>query len=614
MYKIDNDNLTQLVVDAVNGVEGAFEELYKQTIKFSYATASAMLKNEEDVEDALQNSYMYVAASIKNLKKPESFMNWLGVIVKHECQKYITKNKRITDIFLTVLRSKEFDSEREETADFDFVEKREITDAVQEIVNKLPDDKRACIVLYYFEQHTLPEISSILGIPEGTVKSRLYSARKFIEKEFSKLRKDDTTLYGISAIPLVIAFLAFRAETAAVPAAIAEGTSVYVAASASVAAVTATTAAASGSAVAATASGASAVAGSAAAGSAIAGSAAAGSAAAVKIAAVVIAASVAVGGGVTTAKHIKESKDVTTVQNIDVTVTEEYATVANTNNSLPKDAQELNVLSDMINSISSVTVPQIDFDFSQSTESIAENATEKSATHKETESTVVQTEEAESTVAKPQENTEEEAAAQQTTEEQTIDNTETETETVSEAEPETETQSETETEEPTTSASDVFSVSNGVLNEYMGDGAAVTVPSSVDSQEVRAIGSGAFAGNTDITSVSLPSSVTRIGQLAFEDCSNLRSVSLSSSLESVGIGAFYGCGSLTQVSIPSGVTAIGDDAFADCTNLSSVTVPESVNSIGDNAFGGCDNVTVKCKEGSAAHNYALANSINYELI
>ena len=68
------------------------------------------------------------------------------------------------------------------------------------------------------------------------------------------------------------------------------------------------------------------------------------------------------------------------------------------------------------------------------------------------------------------------------------------------------------------------------------------------------------------------------------------------------------------MNVPSGVTAIGDDAFADCSSLTTVTIPSSVTSIGDNAFGGCDSLTIKCSEGSAAHNYAVENSINYELI
>ena len=73
-------------------------------------------------------------------------------------------------------------------------------------------------------------------------------------------------------------------------------------------------------------------------------------------------------------------------------------------------------------------------------------------------------------------------------------------------------------------------MSEGVLREYSGEEGAVSVPSSISGDEVNAIGSGAFAGNASITSLSLPSTVTKIGQEAFSDCSGLESVSLPMSL------------------------------------------------------------------------------------
>lgn len=73
-------NLTSLVIDAQNNVEGAFEKLYHKSFRHAYCTASLFLKNKQDIEDVLQNSYMYVAKYIKDLKNPESFNNWLGVL------------------------------------------------------------------------------------------------------------------------------------------------------------------------------------------------------------------------------------------------------------------------------------------------------------------------------------------------------------------------------------------------------------------------------------------------------------------------------------------------------------------------------------------------------
>lgn len=126
----------------------------------------------------------------------------------------------------------------------------------------------------------------------------------------------------------------------------------------------------------------------------------------------------------------------------------------------------------------------------------------------------------------------------------------------------------------------------------------------------------------DITSITIPSSVTFIGKSSFENCSKLTSVHISdiaawckiifeepytsnpivharhlymngeeikdlvipNDVTSIAAGAFYGCFGLTSATIPEGVTEIGESAFADCRKLSSVSIPSSVKSIGKYAF------------------------------
>ena len=101
--------------------------------------------------------------------------------------------------------------------------------------------------------------------------------------------------------------------------------------------------------------------------------------------------------------------------------------------------------------------------------------------------------------------------------------------------------------------------------KYSGD---VVIPSQVSyngsNYDVTTIGSSAFEGCVDMTSVSIPSSVTVIGD-----------------------AAFYYCTGLTTVDIPNGVTTIGEGAFSKCGNLASVTIPGTVSTIDSNAFFQC---------------------------
>ena len=97
-----------------------------------------------------------------------------------------------------------------------------------------------------------------------------------------------------------------------------------------------------------------------------------------------------------------------------------------------------------------------------------------------------------------------------------------------------------------------------------------------------------FAGNTNLTAVTLPEGLVEIGNSAFSGCQNFESVTLPESLTTFGYDAFEGCKSLRAVKIPSGVTAIPSSCFYECSSLESVTIPEGVTAIGSSAFALCN--------------------------
>lgn len=121
---------------------------------------------------------------------------------------------------------------------------------------------------------------------------------------------------------------------------------------------------------------------------------------------------------------------------------------------------------------------------------------------------------------------------------------------------------------------------------------SVTIPASVEyngvTYTVSAIGSHAF-DDADITSISLPNTITEIGVCAFNYCQTLQSIQLPNSL--VKIGAYAFCGTkISSITIPSSVTSIGDDAF-EYSYINSIDIPSSVTSIGKEAFCCCWELT-----------------------
>ena len=135
----------------------------------------------------------------------------------------------------------------------------------------------------------------------------------------------------------------------------------------------------------------------------------------------------------------------------------------------------------------------------------------------------------------------------------------------------------------------VFGVVSGknTLVAYLGEGGALSLPANYKGENY-VIGEKVFSGNTSITSVEIPNSVTSIGRSAFYNCDGLTSITIPNSVTSIGEGAFYYCDGLTSVEIPNSVTSVGDEAFGYCNGLTSVTIGTS---IGYMVFSGCSSLT-----------------------
>ena len=95
---------------------------------------------------------------------------------------------------------------------------------------------------------------------------------------------------------------------------------------------------------------------------------------------------------------------------------------------------------------------------------------------------------------------------------------------------------------------------------------------------------------SNLTSVSLPETVTSIGEYAFGYCDQLTSINLPKGITSIGAGAFRGCEKLEQVVLPENLTCIEVATFGECIGLKSVVIPKKVTEIWEGAFSGCSNL------------------------
>ena len=153
-----------------------------------------------------------------------------------------------------------------------------------------------------------------------------------------------------------------------------------------------------------------------------------------------------------------------------------------------------------------------------------------------------------------------------------------------------------------------------VNNSYSGD---IVIPESVEflgsTYYVTEINDYAFNDCTDLTSVTIPESVTTIGRRAFIGCTGITFITFPETVTSIGESAFSGCTGLTSVTIPGNVTKIREKAFSGCTGLTSVTFftnPENWTYFTSYNFENCTGLTsiyVPCDAVEAYKNFSFPN-------
>lgn len=161
-----------------NKKEQSFTKLIEENKLKFYKTAKIILKNDDDCYDALQEALISIYNNFEQLKNKEFFSTWATRIVINKCYDLLRKNKKnivsFEENYESEIQSSEFDN-----YDIDLY-------GIKKAMNNLSEGLKLIVILYYYDDYSIKEISNIINIPEGTVKSRLSKAREIIKKELMK--------------------------------------------------------------------------------------------------------------------------------------------------------------------------------------------------------------------------------------------------------------------------------------------------------------------------------------------------------------------------------------------------------------------------------------------
>lgn len=218
----DAENMEELVGRARRGDTDAVSALYERTYSKVYYTVKSMIKNEDDVLDVLQDAYLKAFTHLNSFEGGEKFLPWVKQIAANTARDRL---RRKTPALFGELTADETQTPAEERipderpaflpeASLDAAETQRL---IREILDSLPDDQRAVVGMYYYEELSVREIAEALGVSESAVKSRLLYARRKIEARVRDLEKKGTKLYGAAPLPFLLFLLRSQQANAARP-------------------------------------------------------------------------------------------------------------------------------------------------------------------------------------------------------------------------------------------------------------------------------------------------------------------------------------------------------------------------------------------------------------
>lgn len=170
------------------GEEEAFDILYEKYKNEAMRTAWLLCKNVADSEDIVQETFVQCYLHIHSLKNGEYFRSWMLKILVRNGWKIIKRQKKEMpeeqlELYLQRERQlwENMGNRGAQNPEQWFLA-GESSGELAEALSKLSEKHRIVVVLYYYEELNVQEIARITGTLEGTVKSRLYFARKQLKK------------------------------------------------------------------------------------------------------------------------------------------------------------------------------------------------------------------------------------------------------------------------------------------------------------------------------------------------------------------------------------------------------------------------------------------------
>lgn len=218
----DNDIAKEALTEktillAMEGDDEAFSTVFMSSYRYVYAVSKNYLNNDDDIYDAIQETYTKVYANIKKLKEPTSFLPWIGKISENVSKDILSSKTKIN---LTPTEDEDFLQETESNQ-FDSSVSSDVSIDVTEVFSQLSPEDAELLTYIYYDGFKVTDVARMQGIAKTTVYSRLNAAKSRL-KNLLKVHGIEKPMYGGDLIALITTTIRNSIGTNVLSAAVAE--------------------------------------------------------------------------------------------------------------------------------------------------------------------------------------------------------------------------------------------------------------------------------------------------------------------------------------------------------------------------------------------------------
>ncbi len=180
-----------LIERCLDGDQDAWAEVVRQNWRKVFNVAYKFVGRHEEAEDLTQDIFLKIFRSLGTFDRRANFQTWLISVSRNLCIDYYRSVRKERETIDRQVTAEEVAPVSRDVGPLAALEQRDLAALLRRALNVLPDSLRLAVMMRDIQELSYQEIAERLGLPEGTVKSRINRGRKELARQIMRTREDD---------------------------------------------------------------------------------------------------------------------------------------------------------------------------------------------------------------------------------------------------------------------------------------------------------------------------------------------------------------------------------------------------------------------------------------